>query len=80
MKIRGIETMPVDRYLFVRVHTDEGISGLGELGVWGYLEASERVVQTFKRYLIGQDLSALSTTGNTSTAGATSGGQPSWVR
>ena len=55
MKITHIETIPVDRYLFVKVHTDEGISGLGESGAWGYLEASEAAVGTFKRYLIGQD-------------------------
>lgn len=55
MKIVNIETMFVDRYLFVQVHTDEGITGLGESGAWGYLEASGAVVETFKRYLIGQD-------------------------
>jgi galactonate dehydratase len=55
MKIVQIETIPVDCYLFVKVHTDEGITGLGESGAWGYLEASAQVVETFKRYLIGQD-------------------------
>ncbi|MFQ6094565.1 MAG: galactonate dehydratase [Candidatus Bathyarchaeia archaeon] len=55
MKIRDIETLFVGRWLFVRVHTDTGITGLGESGTWGYLEASERAIQTFKRYLIGQD-------------------------
>jgi galactonate dehydratase len=55
MKITRIETIPVDRYLFVQVHTDAGITGLGESGAWGYLEASERVVETFSRYLIGED-------------------------
>lgn len=55
MKITDIKTVPVDRYLFVTVHTDEGITGLGESGAWGYLEASGAVVETFKRYLIGQD-------------------------
>ena len=55
MKIVDIEVIPVDRYLFVQVHTDEGISGLGESGAWGYLEASGSAVETFKRYLIGQD-------------------------
>ncbi|MFH1639844.1 MAG: mandelate racemase/muconate lactonizing enzyme family protein [Chloroflexota bacterium] len=55
MKITGVETVPVDRYLFVQVHTDEGITGLGESGAWGYLEASAAAVETFKRYLIGQD-------------------------
>jgi galactonate dehydratase len=55
MKITNIETIPVDRYLFVQVHTDAGITGLGESGAWGYLEASASAVETFKRYLIGQD-------------------------
>ena len=55
MKITAIETIAVDRYLFVQVHTDAGITGLGESGTWGFLEASAAVVETFKRYLIGQD-------------------------
>lgn len=55
MKITHIETIFVDRYLFVQVHTDEGLVGLGESGAWGYLEASAAAVETFKRYLIGQD-------------------------
>ncbi|MBN1402518.1 MAG: galactonate dehydratase [Anaerolineae bacterium] len=55
MKITAIETLPVDRYLFVQVHTDEGLTGLGESGAWGYLEASQAAVETFKRHLIGQD-------------------------
>ncbi|HUV94275.1 MAG TPA: galactonate dehydratase [Anaerolineae bacterium] len=55
MRIVEIETIPVDRYLFVKVHTDAGITGLGESGAWGYLEASQAAVATFERYLIGQD-------------------------
>ena len=55
MRITQIEPVFVDRYLFVLVHTDAGITGLGESGAWGYLEASAAVVETFKRYLIGQD-------------------------
>ena len=55
MKIVDIEVIPVDRYLFVKIHTDAGLSGLGESGAWGYLEASGSAVETFKRYLIGQD-------------------------
>lgn len=55
MKITAIENIFVDRYLFVQVHTDEGIVGLGESGTWGFLEASAAAVETFKRYLIGQD-------------------------
>jgi galactonate dehydratase len=55
MRITAIETIPVDRYLFVKVHTDAGLTGLGESGTWGFLEASEKAVETFRRYLIGQD-------------------------
>lgn len=55
MKITRVETIPVDKYLFVRVHTDTGLTGLGESGVWGYLEASEKIIEKFGRYLVGQD-------------------------
>ena len=55
MKITAVETIPVDRYLFVQVRTDEGITGLGESGAWGFLEASAGAVEAFARYLIGQD-------------------------
>ncbi len=55
MKITSVEAVPVDRYLFARIDTDEGISGLGESGAWGYLEASEAAIRKFGRYLVGQD-------------------------
>ena len=55
MKITAVETIPVSRYLFVKVHTDAGISGLGESGTWGHLEASEKVIEKFARYLVGKD-------------------------
>ncbi len=55
MKITAVETLPIDRYLFVRIKTNEGIIGLGESGAWGFLEASEKTVEPFRRYLIGQD-------------------------
>ena len=55
MKITDIKTRFVDIYMFVEVYTDEGIVGLGESGSWAFLEASAQAVETFKRYLIGQD-------------------------
>lgn len=55
MKIKDIETIFADRFMFVRVHTDTGLTGLGESGTWGHLEASAQAVETFKRYLIGRD-------------------------
>ena len=55
MKITAVEAVPVDRYLFAKVHTDEGISGVGESGAWGHLEASEAAINKFGRYLMGKD-------------------------
>ncbi|MFN8521853.1 MAG: galactonate dehydratase [Chloroflexota bacterium] len=55
MKITRIEPIFTDRYLFVKVHTDAGITGLGESGAWGYLEASASVMEKFAHYLVGQD-------------------------
>ena len=55
MKITAVEAVPVDTYLFAKVHTDEGITGLGESGAWGYLEASEAAILKFGRYLVGQN-------------------------
>lgn len=55
MKITEIRTRFVDLFMFVEIHTDEGIVGVGESGAWAFLEASAQAVKTFKRYLIGQD-------------------------
>ncbi|HYW89995.1 MAG TPA: mandelate racemase/muconate lactonizing enzyme family protein, partial [Chloroflexota bacterium] len=55
MRITSVETLPIDRYLFVQIHTDAGIVGLGEAGTWGFLEAAEQVVRKFASYLVGED-------------------------
>ena len=55
MKITAVETLPVDRYLFTKVHTDSGIVGYGESGAWGFLEASAAAIDKFGRYLVGKD-------------------------
>jgi galactonate dehydratase len=55
MKITELEILPIDRYLFLRIHTDAGIVGLGESGAWGYLEASATVMEGYRDYLIGKD-------------------------
>lgn len=55
MKITDVKVILVNRFLFVEVHTDEGLVGLGESGSWGFLDASAEAVKTFKTYLIGQD-------------------------
>ena len=55
MKITKVEPLSVDRFLFVKVHTDAGIIGLGESGTWGFLEASKAAIEKFGRYLVGED-------------------------
>src|SRR5918997_675405 len=59
MKITAVEPMLIDRYLFVQVHTDEGLVGVGESGTWGHLEASEAALRKFGDYLVGQDPSRI---------------------
>lgn len=55
MQITKVEPLLIDRYLFVRVETDEGLVGVGESGAWGFLEASAAAIEKFGRYLVGQD-------------------------
>jgi galactonate dehydratase len=55
MRITAVEAVPVDRYLLTLVHTDAGITGVGESGTWGHLEASQAALEKFGDYLVGQD-------------------------
>lgn len=55
MKISDIEIKAAGRYMFVQVHTDDGITGLGEIGTWGYLDAAAEVIRKFKKHLVGQE-------------------------
>lgn len=55
MKITDIQLIPADKYLFVKVWADNGLYGIGEVGVWGYLDAVGAVIQKLKKYLIGED-------------------------
>jgi galactonate dehydratase len=56
MKITRLETLFVKpRWLFLKVHTDEGIIGLGEPIVEGRSQTVAAAVQEIGRYLIGQD-------------------------
>src|SRR5215204_3401305 len=55
VKIVEVRTHFVDQFLFVTVHTDAGLVGTGESGAWGFQEASGQAVETFARYLVGQD-------------------------
>ena len=55
MKITDVRVICANRSVFCRIETDEGISGLGESGTWGFLEASARAILVMKEYLVGRD-------------------------
>ena len=55
MKIESVENLLAGRWHFVRITTDTGLVGVGESGIWGYPEASERIVDHWASYLVGQD-------------------------
>lgn len=56
MKITGIEpVLAGGRYLFLKVHTDEGLTGLGECGAWAYQEATKAVLKQMEKMIVGMD-------------------------
>ena len=56
MKITKLETFFVKpRWLFLKMHTDEGVTGWGEPIVEGWSRTVAAAVQEMGRYLIGQD-------------------------
>ena len=55
MIIEEIKLVPAGRYLFIEIHTDTGIVGLGEIGAWGFLDAAAGAIEKFKKYLLKQD-------------------------
>jgi len=56
MKITKLETIFVKpRWMFLKMHTDEGLVGLGEPTVEGRARTVAAAVHEFEEYLIGQD-------------------------
>jgi galactonate dehydratase len=55
MRIETIESILLDRFLFVQVTTDTGLTGLGEGGAWAFHEATVGALGFFADYLIGKD-------------------------
>jgi len=55
VKITKVEPLMVDRFCFVRIETDKGITGIGESGTWGQLEASAAAITKYAEYLVGKD-------------------------
>ncbi|MBV7329956.1 hypothetical protein KFU94_17270 [Chloroflexi bacterium TSY] len=55
MKITKISPFLVDRFLLVRVYTDEGIIGNGEAGLWVHHKTVYAAIEELSDYYIGQD-------------------------
>ncbi|MDP0505928.1 MAG: mandelate racemase/muconate lactonizing enzyme family protein [Fusobacterium sp. JB019] len=55
MKITDIRVIRANKFIYVKVMTDEGIYGIGESGAWGFLDASAEAIESFKSYLIGKN-------------------------
>ena len=55
MKITDLRLRFAKHYLFVEIDTDEGVTGLGEAGNWGFLSSTADAIMKFKPYLIETD-------------------------
>jgi galactonate dehydratase len=54
MKITKVEPLHVGQFMFVRVETDGAITGYGEAGIWGHVEAAGTAIERFAEYLVGR--------------------------
>ncbi len=55
MKIRSVTPILVDRCLLVQVETDEGITGLGEAGLWAHHRLVYEALVDLADYYVGKD-------------------------
>jgi len=78
MKVTAVTTLPVSRFNYVKVETDEGINGVGELhpafGTGGTPFVPRAAVEYCAEYLVGKDPFTSSGTGSTCPVANCSGG------
>lgn len=55
MRIERLELIGVASFLFLKIQTDSGITGLGEVGMFAYPDANAAVIRAWESYLIGKD-------------------------
>src|SRR4051794_19102996 len=59
MKITGVETYTVSagwkNWLFLKVTTDDGLYGVGEATINGFIKATEAAVHELAHFVIGKD-------------------------
>lgn len=55
MKITDVKVFRANRSVFCKIYTDENITGLGESGAWGFLEASAQAIMVMRDYLLNKN-------------------------
>jgi len=55
MRIERVAPFLVDRFLIVRVYTDQGIIGTGEAGLWAHQRLVYEAIRELGDYYLGQD-------------------------
>ena len=55
MKIENVDSVLAGNSHIVRIVTDTGIEGIGQSACWGYMEATDSVISSFREYLLGKD-------------------------
>src|SRR5438093_12222770 len=53
--IATVETTLAHEWMFVRIRTEDGVEGVGQTGFWGWPDASERIVHSFRPLLVGRN-------------------------
>ncbi|NOV24493.1 mandelate racemase/muconate lactonizing enzyme family protein [Cupriavidus necator] len=54
-RIASVEALHVGQFLYARIRTEAGLTGYGEAGSWGHIEAASAALEKFGRYLVGKD-------------------------
>ena len=55
MKIKEVRAIRADRYCYAKITTDDGLTGIGESGAFGCLDASAAQINHFASLLEGKD-------------------------
>jgi galactonate dehydratase len=54
-RITSVEALHVGQFLYARIRTEAGLTGFGEAGSWGHIEAAKAALEKFGEYLVGKD-------------------------
>ena len=52
--ITVVEPLHIGQFMFVRIVTDQGVSGYGEAGIWGHITTAAAAISRFAEYLVGK--------------------------